>query len=75
MVTVFIIVFYVYSKNTLLAFSFLLLSCREKDYFVMNGFQIYVLIMIIIMMIIIIIIMIIIIKFQNSYFYITPLDD
>ena len=66
MVTVFIIVFYVYSKNTLLAFSFLLLSSREKDYFVMNGFQIYVLIMIIIMMIII--------KFQNSYFYITPLD-
>ena len=73
MVTVFIIVFYVYSINILLAFSFLLLSSREKDYFVMNGFQIYVLIIIVII-IIIIIMMIIIIKFQNSYFYITPLD-
>ena len=73
MVTVFIIVFYVYSINILLVFSFLLLSSREKDYFVMNGFQIYVLIIIVII-IIIIIIMIIIIKFQNSYFYITPLD-
>ena len=66
--------FYVKSKYKLLVFSYLLLSCRKKNHFVINGFEIYVLIiimiiititmmiiLIIIMMIIIIIIMIIII--------------
>ena len=57
----FIKVFYVNSKYTLLAFSFLLLSCRDKNHFVINGSQIYVLIIIIIVIIIIIIIIIVII--------------
>ena len=58
--------FYVKSKYKLLVFSYLLLSCRKKNHFVINGFEIYVLIIIMIiiaitMMIILIIIMIIII--------------
>ena len=45
-----------------MVFSYLLLSCRKKNHFVINGFQIYVLIIIkIIITITIIIIMIIII--------------
>ena len=43
-----IIVFYVNSKYVLLAFSLLLLSCREKNHFVISGSQIYILIIIII---------------------------
>ena len=50
----FVLVFFVKSKYILLAFSFLLLSCREKNHFVVNGSQIYVLIIIIIIIIIII---------------------
>ena len=34
--------FYVNTKYILLAFLFLLLSCREKNHFVINGSQIYV---------------------------------
>ena len=57
--------FYVKSKYKLLVFSYLLLSCRKKNHFVINGFQIYVLIIIkIIITITIIIIMIIIIKIK-----------
>ena len=52
--------FFVKSKYILLAFSFLLLSCREKNHFVVNVSQIYVLITIIIIIIIIVIIIIII---------------
>ena len=54
--------FYVKSKYKLLVFSYLLLSCRKKNHFVINGFQIYVMIIIkiIITITIIIIIMIII---------------
>ena len=59
--------FYVKSKYKLLVFSYLLLSCRKKNHFVINGFQIYVLIIIKIIItitIIIIITMIIIIKIK-----------
>ena len=52
--------FYVKSKYKLLVFSYLLLSCRKKNHFVINGFQIYVLITIKIIITITIIIMIII---------------
>ena len=50
----FVIVFYLNSKYILLEFSFLLLSYREKNHFVISGSQIYVSIKIIIIVIIII---------------------
>ena len=53
--------FYVKSKYKLLVFSYLLLSCRKKNHFVINGFEINVLIIIMIIITITIMIILIII--------------